>query len=269
VLLGVVFVVLAVAVWVLQERMVFLPPATPQVQGRGAARVDYSASDGQPLFAFIVEPSRPRADSTGTVIVFHGNGDLADSWTDWARLAATRTGWRVFLAEYRGYGGLPGRPTFRGVTLDSRAALEAAGKIAGFDSARVVLYGHSLGAGVATELAVDHPVRAVILEAPPTSLVDVGRRSFGPPLSWMLPLVSRSPFSPRDQVRSISAPVWVAVGGRDVAIPAEMGRAVFASARNKGELLEVANADHGNIADRGGERYWSWISRALVSHSSH
>lgn len=60
----------------------------------------------------------------------------------------------------------------------------------------------------------------------------------------------------------MQTPVWVAVGGKDEVVPADMGRAVFAAAARKGELLEVADANHGNIADRGGERYWVWLARA-------
>lgn len=266
-LLAAAFAVAVIGIWIFQERVVFLPPAVPQVQGRGSVRVDYAASDGQPVFGFLVEPEgRPggRRDSTrGAIIVFHGNGDLADSWVDWAHEAAARIGWPVFLAEYRGYGGLTGRPTFTGVARDARAAFDVVARRYALPPDRIVLYGHSLGSGVVTDLAAERGARAVVLEAPMTSLVDMGRRTFGAPISWTLPLISRSPFTPIQQVRAIQAPVWIAIGGRDDVVPAEMGRAVFAAAPRRGELLVVADARHGDISDRGGARYWQWLSRAV------
>ena len=266
-LLSALFLVAAMAVWVFQERFVFVPPPVPTVQGRGTTRLNYAASDGQRLFGFLVEPNASDR-MHGAIVVFHGNGDLADSWTDWARTASKRTGLPVLLAEYRGYGGLPGRSTYTGVLSDARAAIDVMSKRYALRPDQVTLYGHSLGTGVATSLAAERGAQTLVLEAPMTSLVDEGRRSFGPPLAWVLPLISRSPFTPIEQVTRILAPVWVAVGGRDEVAPPEMGRAVFAAAARKGELLEVATANHGNIADRGGEAYWAWFSRALASSTT-
>lgn len=267
-LLGVVFFVAAVAVWALQERLIFTPPPVPLQQGRGAERIEFTTADGARGFGFFVRPyaAASVAPSPGTIVVFHGNGDLADSWIDWAREAARRTGWTVFLAEYRGYGGVPGRPTFAGIMSDARAAVEAGRRTGGVS--RVVAYGHSLGTGVATELAVERLFDAVILEAPITSVVDVGRRSLGPPLSWILPVLSRVPFAPVERVRTIRAPVWVAAGGRDEVAPEWMARAVFDAAARQGQLLVVPDAGHGTVANRGSERYWAWLGRALEAGSS-
>lgn len=266
--LGALLVIVIGAIGILQERFVFVPPAVPAMQGRGVAKIEYEAKDGQRLFGFLARPDTDDIAATpsgaGAVLVFHGNGDLADSWVDWARETSRMLGIPVFIAEYRGYGGLTGRPSYRGVVADANAALDAVTKSLAVGSERVVLYGHSLGTGLATELATRRPVRALLLEAPITSLDDMGQRTFGPPISWALPLVSRSPFAPLDQVRSIDVPVWVAVAGLDEVIPADMGRAVFAAASRKGELLEVPNATHGNISDRGGARYQEWLRKAVV-----
>lgn len=259
VLAGVLALAMAL-LWIFQEQFVFLPPAVPGVQGRGSTRIDYAASDGQPLFGFLVAA---RDSMVGAIIVFHGNGDLADSWIDWAHSAASRTRLPIFLGEYRGYGGLAGRPTYVTLMRDTHAALDVIMKRYALRPEQIVLFGHSLGSGVATSLAVERSPRALVLEAPVTSLLDMGRRSFGPPISWLLPLISRSPFAPVDQIRGVAAPVWVAVGGRDDVVPAEMGRAVFAAAPQKGELLEITSANHGDISDRGGEGYWQWLTRAV------
>ena len=74
VIVAVVFGALAAMLWSQQERIVFQPPGPPHPPGRSARRIDFSASDGQPLFAFLVGEQR---DPTGLVMVFHGNADLA------------------------------------------------------------------------------------------------------------------------------------------------------------------------------------------------
>lgn len=265
--LAAVFAIAVVVLWVVQERLVFVPPATPPQQGRGATRIDFVSTDGQPLFGFLVAAPAARSPDVRDqlILLFHGNGDLADSWVDWAREAADRTGWSVFLAEFRGYGGLPGRPTHDGVMRDARAALALIQARYGVGPDEVVLYGHSLGTGVATQLAVERGARAVLLEAPITSVVDAGRRTIGPPLSWVLPLISRIDFAPVDLVRRIQAPVWVVCGDRDEVAPTWMGRSVFAAALRKGEFLLVPDAQHEDVADRAGDRYWKWLRRALAS----
>lgn len=264
--LAIVFAIAGTLLWLMQERLVFVPPPTPLRQGRGATRIDFVSTDGQPLLGFlIVAPAARASDTLNQLILhFHGNGDLADSWVDWARDVAERTGWSVFLAEYRGYGGLPGRPTYDGLMRDARAALAFVRTEYGLPARKVVLYGHSLGTGVATELAVEQGAQAVLLEAPMTSVLDVGRHTLGPPLSWVVPLISRIHFAPLDRVRSIQAPVSVACGDRDDVAPAWMGRSVFDAALRKGEFLLVLGAQHGDVSDRGGERYWEWLRKALA-----
>lgn len=268
--LAILFAVFVGMLWLLQERLVFVPPPTPVQQGRNATRVDFVSADGQPLFGFLVSAKSPQSPMVPPrmILHFHGNGDLADSWIDWARELAERTGWSVFLAEYRGYGGLPGRPTFDGVMRDARAALTLLQTEYGLAPDQIVLYGHSLGTGVATQLAVERGARAVVLEAPITSVVDVGRQNLGPPLSMVLPLISRIHLTPLEDVRRIQVPVFVVSGGRDEVAPAKMGRRVFDAAARKGEYLLVAGGQHGDLSRRGGERYWELVQNALGLNTS-
>jgi fermentation-respiration switch protein FrsA (DUF1100 family) len=81
-------------------------------------------------------------------------------------------------------------------------------------------------------------------------------------------LFSRYPWAPVELVRAFRTPVFVAVGGLDQLDPPAMGRAVFAAAACKGELLEVATAHHTNIPNRGGARYWRWLALAVLGRNS-
>ena len=259
VVLGVLFVVALIAMWRLQERIVWQPPrlaAYPSVEAR---RIDYRADDGQALFAFVVgEPAR----APGVIIAFHGNADLAVWTVPWAAEVQRRTGWAVMVAEYRGYGGLPGSPDYLSSQRDARATYRVAREQLGVDARRIALYGHSLGSAVAAELASEHAPSVLILEAPFTSARDMARRMLAP-VAVVWSVVARVHFDTRSTVAALDVPTWVVHGERDGVIPVRMGRAVHAAARVPGELLLVRGAGHNDVRDIAGDAYWGWLRRAL------
>ena len=265
--------VLGVAcVYAFQERFVFRPPPLPATLGRGATRVEYTASDGQRLAGYLVEPrcavdcaSGASGVQRGAILFFHGSSDVAgDDWaTAWARDAATRTGLPVLLAEFRGFGGLSGRPTYEGEMRDARAALAFVRARYALDATHVVLVGHSLGAAVATKLAREEAVRALALEAPFTTSVAVARYRYGTFIGWAAQFILRSPFAPLEDVPHIDAPISVVMGSRDQTVPPEMSRAVFRAARRKGVFLEIAGAGHHSFIDPASESYWTWFLRSV------
>ena len=254
------WLLVVVVAWRWQERIVWQPPATVLQVDRATRRVDYASSDGQPLYAYLLgEPAR----APGLLIAFHGNADLAARLVPWAAEVHRRTGWAVMLPEYRGYGGLAGTPGYPASHRDAVAAYAAARQALGVDPARIAIYGHSLGSAVATELAADHPPAALILISPFTSARDMAGAMRPFPVSPLWGLIGRVKFDTKQKVASLSAPVWVAHGQRDMIIPVRMGKAVHAAARNKGELLLLPGAGHNDVELTGGEQYWSWLGRAL------
>ena len=270
-------VVLTTLAWWQQERIVFQPPRV--VFPRPAVtRVDYRASDGQPLFAYVVEGPPPTADAVAgdvrgrrVLLAFHGNADLAGWQVPWAQAVAARTGATVMLAEYRGYAGLPGTPTYAGSRLDARAAWAHLVDSLGAAPGDVAIYGHSLGSAVASELAAalaaERPAgerpRRLVLVAPFTSAREMARRIVAPPVLLAWGLISRVHYDTRARVAALDVAVWVSHGEEDLIIPVRMGREVFDAAKVKGELLLVAGAGHNDVADVGGARYWQWLERAL------
>jgi hypothetical protein len=259
VVLGVLFVVALIAMWRLQERIVWQPPRRAAYPSGEARRIDYRSDDGQPLFAFVVgEPAR----APGVIIAFHGNADLAVWTVPWAAEVQRRTGWAVMVAEYRGYGGLPGSPDYLSSQRDARATYRVAREQLGVDARRIALYGHSLGSAVAAELASEHAPSVLILEAPFTSARDMARRMLAPvAAAWSV--VARVHFDTRSTVAALDVPTWVVHGERDGVIPVRMGRAVHAAARIPGELLLVRGAGHNDVRDVAGDAYWEWLRRAL------
>lgn len=247
--------------WSVQERVAYQPqgPPFPEVATR---RVEYRARDGQPLFAYIVgDPAR----SQGALIVFHGNADLAAWQVDWANEAAKHTGYSIVLAEYRGYMGLPGRPTYAGTLLDARAAHAMLRDSFSVAPERIALFGHSVGSAIAAEIAAEIRPHALLLQSPFTSTRAMVGRMMGRPIGSLWRFLSRVPYDTRSRVATVDAPVSVVHGRHDEVIPVEMAEAVFAAAKNKGTLLIVENAGHNDVVLVGGERYWRWLESALRS----
>jgi pimeloyl-ACP methyl ester carboxylesterase len=277
---GLVWVVLTTFwMWRYQERVVFQPPGVRVDAPPPAVRVHYSASDGHPVFGYLIpSPSRaigrgsgaeslrtPSTEPRTVVIAYHGNADLAAWLVPWGRELAERSGVDVLLAEYRGYGGIGGSPTYEGAAADALGALGYAQN--DLRASRVVLFGHSLGSAVASDVAATmrlRPPAALVLQSPFTSAREMAARMLVPPIPWLWSRISRVHYDTRSIVAGLDAPVSVAHGSRDVVIPTRMGRQIHAAARRRGALLVVDGAGHNDVADVAGERYWRWLVDAVL-----
>lgn len=261
---GLLIAVLALVIsliWVFQERIAFQPPGGPWPSAPRARRVEYVARDGQALFAYVVGDRRP---ARGLLLSFHGNADLAIWQIDWAEEIVRRTGVTVMLAEYRGYMGLSGRPSYEGSQLDAEAAYAFARDDLEIPAKRIAFFGHSLGSAIATELAVKHPPAAILLQSPFTSAQDMAGRMTGyRPPDFLWKLISRLYFDTGAKVAYVEAPVSVIHGGADRLIPAYMGEAVFNTAKIKGYWLLIPGAAHNDVALLDSEAYWNWMIEAL------
>lgn len=191
---------------------------------------------------------RPPARSDGcAVVLFHGNGE---DLTQRAHIAhdLIRAGHGVLLAEYRGYGGNPGKPHEAGLYDDGRAALEFALR----HTPRVVVHGYSLGSGVAVQLATEFPVDALILEAPFTCIADVARARFRyVPVRWLV----RDRYDNLAKIGAVRAPVLIYGGRADGVIPARQFAQLFSAVRGPRRLVLVDDANHVDVWTKGGAQH--------------
>src|SRR3954470_13466581 len=157
--------------WRSQERILFQPRPFEE-EAPEIGRISYETVDGQQLSGYLIGDPR---HAPGVLICFHGNADLSVWQIDWARTIERRTGCAVFLAEYRGYMSLDGSPTYGTSKLDARAAYDHMRIAYGVDRSHAAYFGHSLGSGIAAELAEIHPPQALVLQAPFTSAQAMAR----------------------------------------------------------------------------------------------
>ena len=249
-------IVLALA-WGFQRRLIYLPsngPVPPAASVlTGAEDVVLHTDDGLVLHAWWAPPTG--ADRGRAVLLTPGNaGSRADRAALAERLAASGLG--VLLVDYRGYGGNPGDPSEEGLAADARAAHRHLVEDRRIDPGRILLLGESLGAAVATRLAVERPVGGLVLRSPFTDMAAVAQRHYP-----FLPAraLLRDRFDVLARVAAVPVPVVVVAGGADEVVPSEQSRAVADAGGAR--WIEVPGARHNDAALGSGDA----VVEAVVS----
>jgi fermentation-respiration switch protein FrsA (DUF1100 family) len=227
--------------WGLQRHLVYLPDAGPVPPAAsvlpGARDVGLDTEDGHRLAAWFLPGEAPDAPA---VLVANGNGGHRGLRAPLAA-ALHDAGLAVLLFDYRGYGGNPGIPSEAGLALDVRAARAFLLEEAGVPADRLLYLGESLGAGVVTELATEHPPAGLVLRSPFVDLASVGAEHY-PFLPVRALLRDRYPVA--EHVATIQVPTTVVHGGADSIVPPGQSRAVADAAAVLHRVVEVPGADH-------------------------
>jgi hypothetical protein len=238
-----------VTIYFVVSRLIYQPTRYPggwwhTQADLGARDVWLRTSDGVRLHAWFVEAPGSRL----VTLYFHGNGgNLANRPGHLRQMTAL--GSSVLIFDYRGYGKSGGRPTERGLYRDADAAYDALIGM-GYEAAQIVMYGESLGAAVAVDLAGRRPCAGLILECPFTSFSAIA--------GTVVPLAGRlfaSGFNTRRKITDVHVPVLIVHGDRDRTVPYAMGRAVFEAANEPKLFWTVEGATHKTIIEKGGALY--------------
>jgi len=242
IVLAAVYVGIVGVAWFAQRSLQYFPDpheAAPDVPGVEVVRL--TTADGEKLVAWHLPPKGDRP----VLLHFNGNGGGLSLQRDrWRRIADAGVGF--FAVAYRGYAGSTGRPTEKGLHEDARAAYAwVAGR---YPASRIVIHGYSLGSGVAVPLAAEKPARALVLEAPFTSAVDVAKLRMG----WLpIDLMMQDRYLSAERIGAVRMPVLVVHGDRDSVIPFEMGERLYARARQPKRFVAVKGSDHNTLVRDG------------------
>jgi uncharacterized protein len=238
--------VLVGGLYVFQRHLLYFPdvarPELGDLAALGVREIAIRTADGLSLLSWYLPPR----DGRPVIAYFHGNGGHIGYRAERLRWFA-RTGYGVLMAEYRGYGGNPGTPSERGLVADGAAVLDFLGG-EGMTPNQLVIYGESLGSGVAVPLATQREVAGVILEAPFTSVAEVAQHHYSfIPASALL----RDRFDSLARIGDVKAPILVLHGERDRIVPVRFGRALFDAAPQPKELWLAPEAGHEDLVRYG------------------
>ncbi len=244
------YVGLCAVMFLLQRRLLYFPwaddPPRPTGPGwEGLEDVTLETSDGVELRGWYWPGERPLC-----VVAFHGNAGHRGTRAWWLQALRERLGVGVCMVDYRGYGGSGGTPTEEGLYRDAEATLDWLERRG---AGPLVYWGTSLGSGVATEMALRRPPRALVLESPFRSGVAVASDLY-PWLPVRLLMLDR--FDNASKIAALDCPILIVHGERDRTIRADHGRALGELADPPAELWIVPGADHEDVAAVGGDAYF-------------
>ena len=238
----------------MDDTFIFFPTRnivmTPQSAGLSHQEVNFPAADGVELHGWFV-PGDPQAP---VILFFHGNAGNISHRVDNLRLFHRHLGVSVFIIDYRGYGKSTGKISEEGTYADARGALTWLHDN-GWDNDRIIYFGRSLGAAVASQLAVEHQPAALVLESPFTSVAAMGRRH-NPIIYFLLGWLLQSEYDTLSKIDQIGAPLLLFHGTRDTIVPTKMGQEIFAHANEPKTLHLIEGAGHNDTLAHRQREYW-------------
>jgi pimeloyl-ACP methyl ester carboxylesterase len=250
-----VYVLMVVAVYLLQDRMLFFPsplsPATRQALTDHAICFDH---DGVELHGWIHRNEEP--DGLPFLIYYGGNGaELSWHFPRFTELPVAG----FLLVNYRGYGDSEGRPSAAALKADAAFIFDELVRREGLQPDRVVLMGRSLGSGIAVDLASRRPVAGLILVTPFDRLSAVAGHHYP-----FLPvrMLMRHEMDSVGLVPGITVPGLVVIAENDGTVPPRYGRRLHAAMGGATELVVVEGAGHNDLEGR--SEYWSAVEGFLM-----
>jgi len=240
-ILGLAYVGLLLVLFFSQDSLMFVPSravtATPQAVGLRFETWKIPTADGETLAAWFIPAPNPQ----GILVYCHGNGGNIGNRVPYLPIFHS-LGLSVVLWDYRGYGQSTGRPSEAGLYQDADAVMGYLQQQHSIAPTQTVIYGESLGGGVASYLAAQYPVRGWVLAGTFTSAVDRAAELYPfLPVRWL----ARSRFDTRARLPQITAPLLVLHSVDDEIIPIHHGRALYAAANPPKTLVELTG-DHNN-----------------------
>jgi fermentation-respiration switch protein FrsA (DUF1100 family) len=222
----------------------------------------FAARDGTRLHGWWCRRLDGNSDDP-VLLFFHGNAGNLSHRADLLIEFATRTPASVFVVGYRGYGRSEGRPKEAGLYLDARAAWTHLTEESGVGADRIILFGKSLGGGVAVDLAMEAPAAGLIVESSFTSIPDMA----GAHYPFVPKFLIRTQMNSVIKVPFVSMPKLFIHSQSDQVVPYRLGRALFEAASEPKSFHEVVGAGHNETWITGGDAYFEAIS-TFVSQSS-
>lgn len=246
-----------------QERLMYMPTSTlvttPGQHGMDYEDVHMTARDGVRLHGWYI----PAQDPRGVLLFFHGNAGNISHRMESIRIFRD-LGLSVFIIDYRGYGESEGRPGEAGIRKDARAAWNHLREERGIPAHEIVIFGRSLGAAVAAELAARKQPGAVILESAFTSAADLGAEVYS-----FLPIRSllRHRYEVRGVLAEVTSPLLIAHSRHDEIVSFDHARRLMDAAHDAAVLLEMEGG-HNDGFLRTGARYMHGLDTFLENHLS-
>lgn len=223
-------------------RSIFFPTReiseTPQVLNLAYDDIILKTEDGIELNAWFIPAPSKEAKSQLTVLFCHGNGGNISHRLDKIAMFCG-LGFSVFIYDYRGYGKSEGRASEQGMYRDARAAYQYLVKQEAIAPDAIIVYGESLGAAAAVDLAAQAKVGSLILEGAFSSAKDMAKELY----PFLPSFVIQSKLDSLSKMNAVSCPVLFIHSQDDEIVPIELARKLYNVAREPKTFLAI-EGDH-------------------------
>lgn len=233
-----IYAVVTIYIFFQADRMIFQPQAPSYEMTSELIQIPVTEQ------TFITALYLPNPQAKWTILYSHGNAeDLGDirpvlnQLRDW--------GFNVMAYDYRGYGQSTGVAGETNAYADARAVYDYLTQTLKIPPSQIILYGRSLGGGVATHLATEVEAAALVLESTFTSAFRV---------VLPVPIFPFDKFNNLSKLNQISIPILIIHGEADEVIPFAHGQALYEAAHSPKFHLWIPGASHNNIAMIAGEK---------------
>ncbi len=241
ILLCIYFVISLLAFW-MQERLIFYPdklPAVYRFQFKDSfEEISFKPEKDAVVHSLLFHSENPK----GLVIYFHGN---AGSLEGWGHVAPdfTKNGYDALVVDYRGYGKSSGRLSEKALLLDAQYIYDAMKQR--YDEKNMIVYGRSLGTGIATFLAMENSPSMLVLETPFYNFLKLVNYHF----SW-LPnrLILRYRFQTNEWLQKVNCPVIIFHGTEDAIIPYNHSEMLVKETGKITEFITIEGGNHNNLS---------------------
>ena len=236
-----IYVLIVLLVFFFQSKLIFFPDknliATPDNYGLKYEEVNFNTSDNLRLHGWYI----PADSAQYTLIFCHGNaGNISN------RLESIKQfhdlGLNIFIFDYRSYGKSAGSISEQGTYLDAEAAWNYLINDKNINPENIVIFGRSLGAAIACQLASQQKPVALIMESAFQSVPDLAAQIYPfLPVRWL----SKFEYNNIENINKINCPVLFIHSRQDDIIPFSHGEKLFEVANSPKQFLEI----HGSHND--------------------
>jgi uncharacterized protein len=250
-----IYLVILVLLFFCQERLIFFPSrlaAEFQFQFKLPVEEKFLEVVGSKIHSLLFRvPS-----SRGLILYFHGNADNLASWGEVAEELADKTSMSVWIIDYPGYGKSEGQVSSEAQLHSIAAAFMDAAKVMEATTGKIVVYGRSIGSGLAVKLASEYKPAALILESPYYSLQDIAETRF----PWAPLFLLKYKFHSDLWMPNVSCPVLIIHGEQDEVIPFSQGKRLAELNKQK-TFVSIRGGHHNDLAQF--YEYWSSIKKFI------
>ena len=254
----IVYAILCAALFFLQGHLVFYPSrdvfVTPATAGLEFEDVWMRSANGERVHGWWL----PGAPDALALIFFHGNAGNVSHRLESLQIFR-RLGLQVLIIDYRGFGLSDGAPGERATYEDAELAWRHVTESRAIPADRVVLFGRSLGGGVATWLASQHEPAGLMLESTFSSVPDLASQIYPIfPVRWL----ARIRYPTRERLAQVRCPVLIVHSADDELIPYSHGEALYAAAATSKTFLRLRGGHNDGFLTSGSD-YTDGLRRFL------